>query len=231
MSSARLALETVDGRVFRRVEPAPRTPLTAIEWCDAVSAAFCAHRSAAPSERTLSILWAQYALETARGERCYGFNLGNVMRFPGQPFDWCDLRTFEFVDGKRVDTVGSFRVYGDRFAGAHEYIWTLARLFPEGLHAAELGDARGFVEELKRRHYMTAPVDQYLPAIESLAREARPRSGYVCIAPPSAEELGLKSWEPVVSSFSSAATTLRAPEAEHTVRLAEPSFDPERTVS
>lgn len=184
MRATRALEELVDGERYQLHTPAPHTPIDAGLWRAIVVDAHCVDSSIPPSDAGLAVLWAQFALETARGTRCYGNNLPNVMRFVGQRFDWCELRTFEFVDPdgagprkvERVDTLGTFRVHSDALEGGRRYIEFLRReRWARALILALAGDARGFARELKAKGFYTAPVEEYEAGIVSLAREAQMR--------------------------------------------------------
>ena len=226
--------EAVNGKLFVCHRPAPQTRLSIAEWCAAVERAACV-LGLALQRATLAILWAQYALETARGARCFGWNLGNVMRFPGTPCDWCELRTFEYLDPdgagprkvERVDTIGTFRVYPDADAGALAYLEQLrGGRFRPAFDAALSGDPRRFAVVLKERGYYTAPVEDYARGIVSLAGEvAHALDGLelvTCEQPVPLEGLWPIELEPHPPT--SAATPLRAAPGEHSIKLEDPTL-------
>jgi hypothetical protein len=75
-----------------------RTTPTTEEWRDAMVAA-ADRLGISLNDAALSVLWAQWALETGRGKSCYCNNLGNIKAVTGDGRDWCVLQTFEFING------------------------------------------------------------------------------------------------------------------------------------
>jgi flagellum-specific peptidoglycan hydrolase FlgJ len=109
-----------------------RTTPTTEEWRDAMVAA-ADRLGISLNDAALSVLWAQWALETGRGKSCYCNNLGNIKAVTGDGRDWCVLQTFEFINGHRVDMADKFRAFGTLAEGAYDYLQFLSR---DGLRAA-----------------------------------------------------------------------------------------------
>ena len=129
-----------------------------------------------PSRRALSLLWAQWALETGRGGQMHGNNFGGIKGVaPGGGSAL--LLTREGQQPQQRLILSRFRVYATAEAGARDYVRTLADSYPEALEAARTGSPRRFVAALAQRRYFTASAQSYLEAVRSLAREfcrARP---------------------------------------------------------
>lgn len=124
----------------------------------------------APSDKTVSTLWAQWALETGRGRSMHGYNFGGLKATGGgQPS--AVLTTREgFGDSER--TIRSrFRTYSSPEAGALDYVQTLHQRYPEAAAAAGRGDVQGFVAGLTQRGYFTADPAVYGRALHSLSAE------------------------------------------------------------
>jgi hypothetical protein len=123
-------------------------------------------------DHALSVLWAQWALETGRGRSCWNNNLGNIKHVPGDGRDWMWLDTFEFINGQRVDMPDKFRAFATLADGAFDYLQFLSRpayALPWSFVLA--GDGDGFARALKAKGYYTAPVEDYARNIRSLAAE------------------------------------------------------------
>jgi len=154
--------------VVARVQTTP----TIIEWRDAISAAWLDKYGTAPTLKALSVLWAQFALETGRGAKCYCWNLGNIMPGAGWIGDEEDLPTWEQVNGRRVDIVERFRAFTTLAEGARNYLDYLGRAsYAKAWACVVAGDAAGFARALKALGYYTADVTQYANGLFSLASE------------------------------------------------------------
>lgn len=144
-----------------------RTPLSPKLAHDHLIEAFRNVVGRGPSTSTLSILWAQWALETGRGRKMYGFNFGGLKTDQGG-------RTFMTKEGfgaRERETLQRFRTYATAAEGAADYVRTLAIHFPEALRAAARGSADRFVKALLDGDYFTGSPKHYARAIDLLARE------------------------------------------------------------
>lgn len=105
------------------------------------------------------LLAAQIALETADGKHSYSYNVGNMKAPDKEGVKYQSLKTWEMVDGKRVDMREPFLAHDTLEEGLAEYVAYLDR---KGLlDAADSGDVRTFNEALKKAGYYTADKDQY----------------------------------------------------------------------
>lgn len=146
-----------------------RTPLSPAAALDALVAAYREVTGKTPNPRAVRLLWAQWALETGRGQSMRGYNFGGLKAAAGAERS-AVLATHEGYGANRVAVAARFRTYATAEEGARDYVATLERDYPKALAAAEQGDARGFVHELASRRYFTGDPAAYQHAIESLAR-------------------------------------------------------------
>lgn len=141
-----------------------------------------------PSPRTLSLLWAQWALETGRGQSMHGNNFGGLKgEAPGggSAVSW----TREgFGEGERRIR-SRFRAYATPEEGARDYVRTLAERYPDAATAAAAGDAGAFVQALERGRYFTANPADYRRGIAALAHEFQTRGPHA-VRPLSVETPG-----------------------------------------
>ncbi len=154
-----------------------KTVPTIREWRDAISAAWKARTGRRPSLDALSVLFAQWSLETGRGEAMWCHNFGGIKGYGGTSRHWrgdyCMLPTFEYdAKGKRYNIVDRFRSYPTMRAGADDYLAFLGRdSYRSAWARIEAGDPRGFARELKVRNYYTAPESDYAAGLSARAKE------------------------------------------------------------
>ncbi len=170
----------------RQAEPGPtfsahlalegeRTPLSGSQASRLLSQAWEQVTGQPPSQKTLSTLWAQWALETGRGRAMRGFNFGGLKgTSPGGGS--AVLKTHEGYGDHRVAIQSRFRTYATPEAGALDYVRTLQERYPEAIQAAAAGNTQGFVAGLRKRGYFTADPKDYNKAIQRLSAE-HARSG------------------------------------------------------
>lgn len=152
--------------------PRALTTPTVQQWRDAISDAWLEVLGTRPTDLALSVMWAQYALETGRGTKCYCWNLGNIMPGAGWTGDVDDLPTWEIVSGKHVDVVEAFRAFASLTDGARDYIRFQSRpSYAQAFAYLMRGDATNFALTLKSLGYFTADARQYANALYSLASE------------------------------------------------------------
>lgn len=148
-----------------------RTPLSPGEATRLLEGAWQRVTGSAPSEGTLSTLWAQWALETGRGRSMHGYNFGGIKATPGAAHPSAVLTTREGFGDTERSIRSRFRTYATAEAGAIDYIETLHRQYPEAAAAAGRGDVQGFVAGLTQRGYFTADPAVYGRALHSLSAE------------------------------------------------------------
>lgn len=109
-----------------------------------------------------SVLAAQVSHETGKGNT-FGYNLGGIKALDGEPYQL--LGTNEVINGKTTRVKEPFASFDSLESGVDAYLGLLQRRYPEALEAAERGDTRGFVRELKKKGYFTADENEYYSAM------------------------------------------------------------------
>lgn len=124
--------------------PVQKTPMSGSEAADAISTAWTKRYGSPPSKETLSILTAQWALETGHGKLMCNYNFG---RHQGHRPERA-LRLYKTKEGwgaTEVSITDCFRAYNSPEEGAADYLALLDRRYGNALDAARAGDAAGFV--------------------------------------------------------------------------------------
>lgn len=114
-------------------------------------------------------------LETGGGRGSYGYNLGNMKPSEKHTGKYQLLKTYEVVDGKRVDMREPFYAYDSLAEGVQAYLEYQDR--KGHLDAADSGDLQTFNRSLKSKGYYTEDEAKYLKALERRLREVRGASG------------------------------------------------------
>jgi len=154
------------GSSFRALKGAP-TPLDGAEASRHLARAWHAVLGEPVPRAALDLLWAQWALETARGQAMRGNNFGGIKASRGGAL----LATTEGFGATRERIRARFRTYSTPEEGARDHVTVIAHRFPLALEALRRGDARDFVTELGRGGYFTADPEAYRTGIERLAAE------------------------------------------------------------
>ncbi len=157
------------------VDESERTPLAEEEAGTHLAQAWLTAMGSAPSPRTLAILWAHWAHETARGQRMFGYNFGGIQgKEPGgrSLLAW----TRESQGDTLVLVLRAFRTYSDVNEGALGYVRLLERRYPVALRAARDGDPARFADALTRSGYASDDANVYRRALASLSNECLGRS-------------------------------------------------------
>lgn len=144
-----------------------RTPMTSAEAQLHLHLAYREVVGKAPDSRTLSLLLAQWALETGRGENMWGFNFGGIKSRDGGAM----LETQESYGTNRQQLAQRFRTYRNALEGACDYVQILVGTFPKAFCALHGGNAREFVWALWDSGYFTGNRDEYAHAIALLSLE------------------------------------------------------------
>lgn len=98
-------------------------------------------------------------METADGKYSYGYNVGNMKASDREGVKYQTLKTWELVDGKRVDMREPFLAHDTLDEGLLAYVQYLDR---KGLlDAADSGDLDTFNRALKQAGYYTAEESKY----------------------------------------------------------------------
>lgn len=152
---------------------APNTPMSEGDAALHLARAWHAVFNARPSEQTLSVLWAQWAHETARGQRMHAYNFAGIK---GRGPTGASVVVWTREGSAPADLVKrTFRAYRTPGEGARDYVRLLATRYPQALRAARDGNVYGFVSALDTGGYFTADTRAYLRAVSSLSSECRRR--------------------------------------------------------
>jgi hypothetical protein len=174
----------------------------------------------APDDKTVALLTAQWAHETAHGASMYNYNFGGI-KGTGPTGLSVEQHTKEGWGRSERQITDRFRAYESPEAGAEDYVKLLTHRFPEATSAARAGNAEGFVQGLKQRGYFTGDAQAYQRSVSSLSAE------YLKGEHKDASELELSRGSTQTSSsasnlrplIASSAPGLAAPEHEFENRL------------
>lgn len=151
--------------------PVQKTPMSGSEAADAISKAWTKRYGAPPSKETLSILTAQWALETGHGKSMCNYNFGGI-KGTGPSGLSASYKTKEGWGATEVSITDRFRAYNSPEEGAADYLALLDRRYGNALDAARAGDAAGFVHGLKTRGYFTGNEEVYTKNVVALSQSA-----------------------------------------------------------
>jgi len=152
---------------------APNTPMSEGDAALHLARAWHTVFNARPSEQTLSVLWAQWAHETARGQRMHAYNFAGIK---GRGPTGASVVVWTREGSAPSDLVKrTFRAYRTPGEGARDYVRLLVTRYPQALRAARDGNTYGFVSALDTGGYFTADTRAYLRAVSSLSSECRRR--------------------------------------------------------
>jgi flagellum-specific peptidoglycan hydrolase FlgJ len=120
----------------------------------------------------ISVLWAQWALETGRGRWMVDYNYAGLK---GRAPDggWSNWWTWEETEKGPRRVRAKFRNYASPDEGACDYVEMLLRKYPRAAAAARRGEAANFILELDKGGFFTELPKHYLGSVISLAREFR----------------------------------------------------------
>jgi hypothetical protein len=147
------------------------TPLDSVSASRHLAAGYQTVTGSPPSQQALELLWAQWALETNRGQAMYGNNFGGIKAGASGPSALLHTREGYGAHERRVRD--RFRTYATAAEGARDYVSLLARRYPAAFEALRAGDVDGFATGLHRGRYFTAHPDTYRTALRRLADEHR----------------------------------------------------------
>lgn len=129
-----------------------------------------------PHVDSLSILWAQSALETGRWKIIHCYNFGNIKKTEGH--DYCMFRCSEVLNGKNIyfdppHTQTHFNAYEDATAGATEYLEFISKRprYKSAWDQVKLGNPNKYCAELRLAGYFTADLISYTKGVVSLVNE------------------------------------------------------------
>jgi hypothetical protein len=148
-----------------------RTRLDGVAAADALRTAWTNVTGEPPSQKTLSILTAQWAHETGNGGSMYNYNFGGIKGMGPSGLS-VSQRTREGFGATERTITDRFRAYRSAEEGATDYVKLLTQRFPEATASAQNGDAAGFVSGLKQRGYFTGDASDYTRSVASLSNQA-----------------------------------------------------------
>ncbi|MFO0729132.1 MAG: glucosaminidase domain-containing protein [Myxococcota bacterium] len=151
--------------------PVQKTPMSGSEAADALSKAWTKRYGTPPSKETLSILTAQWALETGHGKSMCNYNFGGI-KGTGPSGLSASYKTKEGWGASEISITDRFRAYNSAEEGASDYLALLDRRYGNALDAARNGDAAGFVHGLKARGYFTGNEEVYTRNVVALSQSA-----------------------------------------------------------
>jgi hypothetical protein len=144
------------------------TPITATELASALVAAWRSLFGHVPSRRSILVLLAQSAHETAEWRAVHCFNIGNVKSIEGDGYDYTYFRCRERIDGRDVyleppHPATRFRAFRTLAEGTIDHLAFLKgrRRWARAWEAIERGSPAEFAVALKTAGYYTDPVEVY----------------------------------------------------------------------
>jgi len=154
----------------KRSAPVQRTQLSTADASSELRQAWTRATGEVPDDKTVALLTAQWAHETAHGASMYNYNFGGIKgKSPSGLF--VEQHTKEGWGHNERQIVDHFRAYESAQAGADDYVKLLTHRFPEATNAARLGDAEGFVQGLKQRGYFTGDARAYQRSVTSISND------------------------------------------------------------
>ena len=147
-----------------------RTQLTASVASAELRRAWTRVTGEVPDDKTVAVITAQWAHETAHGASMYNYNFGGI-KGVGPTGLSVEQRTKEGWGRNERHITDRFRAYESPEAGAEDYVKLLTHRFPEAANAARAGDSEGFVQGLKQRGYFTGDAHAYERSVSSISKE------------------------------------------------------------
>lgn len=180
-------------------KPCKATPMTPEQVFIALGAAWQMLTGTQPDRRMIHIFHAQSAVETGHWKSVNNFNLGGIKKhdpcdwtYYATSEDYKSEAAANAVlasskpgaevtlvkkgpNGIRLKFSGKqrttcFASWEDLDAGARGYVSLLLRRFPKAIEKAKVGDAKGYVAELKKAKYFTGPEAEYAATVESITK-------------------------------------------------------------
>lgn len=162
------ALGSVESKPSATLVSPVRTRLDTGQASDALRTAWKAVTGEEPSDKTVRILTAQWAHETAHGASMFNYNFGGIKGMGPSGLS-VSQRTREGFGATERTITDCFRAYQTAEEGATDYVRLLSKRFPEAVQAARDGDPASFVRSLKDRGYFTGDLGAYTRSVVSLS--------------------------------------------------------------
>jgi hypothetical protein len=131
-----------------------------------------------PSIDCLSVLFAQFGLETGYGKFSHNYNWGNIKSSPQDGYMWCEFKCNEIINNQEIwysppSIYCRFRAFKTAYDGAINYIGFLSQKKGYANAWAEVikGDPVNFCAQLKASHYFTADLGQYTAGVVSICNQ------------------------------------------------------------
>jgi hypothetical protein len=159
-----------NARRASEVQPA-HTPLSGEEAASALSDAWHGVMGRAPTAKQLSLLTAQWSLETGGGRAMMNYNFGGTKGRSPEGLTVA-YKTKEGYGATERTITDHFRAYSSARAGAEDYVRMLKARFPRAMEAVKTGDATAFAHALKNEGYYTGSEADYTKAVASLSDRA-----------------------------------------------------------
>jgi flagellum-specific peptidoglycan hydrolase FlgJ len=124
-----------------------------------------------PSREMISLLTAQWAIETANGDKMKNYNFGGIKGVSPESKQTTLYRTSE-GHGKDKETIDDyFRAYQSFKEGAEDYVRLLNERLGSEIEYLINGDADNFVAALRRAKYFTGNPQEYRDNVASISRK------------------------------------------------------------
>ena len=157
-------------KLASRTTPVQRTQMSASTASAELRRAWTRVTGEVPDDKTVALITAQWAHETAHGASMYNYNFGGI-KGVGPSGLSVEQRTKEGYGKHERQITDHFRAYESAEAGAEDYVKLLTRRFPEAVNAAKSGDTDGFVLGLKQRGYFTGDARAYQKSVTSISND------------------------------------------------------------
>lgn len=168
------------------------TPLTEIGAAWALREAWFVCFDVYPSIDSLSLIWAQTALETGRWKKIYNYNWGNIKRRESKPYTSYGCN--EILNGKvewfqPYHPQTFFAAYSSAAEGAQDYLKLLSQLprYQKCWQTILIGSAPKFGLELHAAGYYTDDVTKYTKNLVELDSEFKNKfnqNSFTILVPP-----------------------------------------------
>jgi len=150
--------------------PDKLTPVSVDEAAAALAVGYRRVTGKSPSAAILSLLLAQWALETGRGEFCHNYNFGNVKHSSADQY-YQTFRAGENINGQSIESDMQFAAYLNIDDGAEAYVRQLQKR-PNWWAGLQTGDVAKFNAGLSSSPaYYTADPSTYLATLQKLVGE------------------------------------------------------------
>lgn len=167
-TTQKASFEAVAARLREGAVAPKHTVLTKDQAATALARAFKTVTGRDASDKTLTLLTAQWGLETGNGAAMMNYNFGGI-KGRGPSGLYTSYKTKEGSGASEITIVDKFRAYASAEEGATDYVRVLRDRFPKAFEAAQTGEARAFVHALKTEGYFTADEETYTRAIAHLS--------------------------------------------------------------